>query len=252
MMRVGGHSVATQFLAYYTTFLRNPRVFLRAAMRELRYGLGRISGWPGGAPLANGNTIAAQLARAEQKRGGLIQTGSRIYSLVCQVGRVTGVTGPDGADCRIVTDHAALRRCGLGPFGPTHARLGPALSVRYLVHGATPERLAMANGLSPVAVTASIARFKAATKAGHDPDFGRGDSAYDRGNGDPSHRPRPTRSALDRGPFYVIRISPGDIGTFIALRTDADARVLDEDARRLSGCGSYRRRGPDLRLSGDT
>jgi len=142
---------------------------------------------------------------------------------------------PEGPHCWIAADHAAIRRYGLGPIGPSPVRLGPYIRAGYLRQGKTPADLARNTGLPPEAVAASIARFNAAARQGVDPDFGRGTSAYDRGNGDPLHRPNPALGALERGPFYAIRMTPGDIGTFIGLATDGAARVLDEQGRPVPG-----------------
>lgn len=144
-------------------------------------------------------------------------------------------THPEGPHCWIVTDHRALRRYGLGPVGPFPVRLGPYLRAGYLKRGATVEDLARAIGLPPSAMRDSIALFNAYARDGRDGDFGRGDSAYDRGNGDAAHGPNPTLGPLERGPFYAIRIVPGDIGTFIGLRTDANARVLDPSGAAVPG-----------------
>ncbi|MFZ8258207.1 FAD-binding protein, partial [Staphylococcus aureus] len=40
---------------------------------------------------------------------------------------------------------------------------------------------------------------------------------------------------IANGPFYAIRVVPGDIGTFAGLRTDAHARVLDANGRPIPG-----------------
>ena len=136
-------------------------------------------------------------------------------------------TCPEGAHCWIVTDHRALRRYGLGPIGPFPVRLGPYLRADYLKKGRTPADLARAIGLPPQAVLESITRFNAIARVGKDTDFGRGDSAYDRGNGDVSHAPNPTLGALEQGPFYAIRLVPGDIGSFVGLKVDENARALD-------------------------
>lgn len=142
---------------------------------------------------------------------------------------------PEGPHCWIVTDHRAIRRYGLGPVGPFPVRLGPYLRASYLKRGKTVEDLARAIGLPPDAVRDSINVFNAFARHGRDSDFGRGESAYDRGNGDASHQPNPTLGPLERGPFYAIRIVPGDIGTFIGLRTDVAARVLDGSGRHVPG-----------------
>ena len=40
---------------------------------------------------------------------------------------------------------------------------------------------------------------------------------------------------IARGPFYAVRVVPGDIGTFAGLCTDAYARVLDSNDRPIPG-----------------
>lgn len=142
---------------------------------------------------------------------------------------------PEGPHCWIVTDHTAIRRYGLGPVGPSPVRLGPYIRAGYLRRGQTPADLARATGLPAEAVTASLARFNAAARLGLDRDFERGDSVYDRGNGDPAHEPNPTLGPLEQGPFYAIRMTPGDIGTFIGVATDGAARVLDAQGRVVPG-----------------
>jgi 3-oxosteroid 1-dehydrogenase len=89
--------------------------------------------------------------------------------------------------------------------------------------------------LPPEVVQESVARFNGFAKAAKDEDFGRGDSAYDRGNGDASHAPNPTLGPLEEAPYYAIRLVPGDIGSFVGLRVDSSARVLDEDGGTVPG-----------------
>jgi 3-oxosteroid 1-dehydrogenase len=109
------------------------------------------------------------------------------------------------------------------------------LRAGYLKTGRTPDDLTKAINLPPRAVRDSIARFNGFAKAGKDSDFGRGESAYDRGNGDSSHSPNPTLGALEQAPFYAIRIVPGDIGCFLGLRVDSNARVLDRNGSVVPG-----------------
>jgi succinate dehydrogenase/fumarate reductase flavoprotein subunit len=106
-------------------------------------------------------------------------------------------------------------------------RLGPYRATGYLRSAATPAALADRIGVPAAALEATIGRFNAAAREGRDPDFGRGESAYDRGNGDPAHRPNPALGPLSLAPFHAIRIRPGDIGTFVGLSVDPAARVLD-------------------------
>ena len=85
--------------------------------------------------------------------------------------------------------------------------------------------LGAAIGVDPGSLAQTVARFNGFAASGRDEEFHRGDSAYDRYYGDP--RCRPTRTwPRWPGPFYAVKIVPGDIGTKGGLRTDERARVL--------------------------
>ena len=72
---------------------------------------------------------------------------------------------------------------------------------------------------------------------GHDPDFGRGDSAFDCWWGDPYRKGRrdATLGPLERGPYYAFEIHSGALGTKGGPRVDPDARVLDLDGEPIPG-----------------
>ncbi len=72
-------------------------------------------------------------------------------------------------------------------------------------------------------------------QAGHDADFRRGESAYDRYYGDPRVRPNPNLAPLATPPFYAVKIVPGDLGTKGGLVTDERARVLRPDGSPVPG-----------------
>lgn len=78
-------------------------------------------------------------------------------------------------------------------------------------------------------------RFDEIAKTGHDTEFGRGDSAYDRYYGDPTIGPNPNLRALDEGPFYAVKMVLSDLGTCGGLRADDRARVLREDGTVIDG-----------------
>ena len=75
----------------------------------------------------------------------------------------------------------------------------------------------------------TITRFNEGAYAGEDPDFHRGQSAYDRYYGDPTVTPNPNLRPLTRGPFYAVKMVLSDLGTCGGLRADDRARVLRED-----------------------
>ncbi|HEY0595116.1 FAD-binding protein, partial [Sphingopyxis sp.] len=99
----------------------------------------------------------------------------------------------------------------------------------------TVEGLAGQIGVDPKAFAATVARFNESAVRGEDPDFGRGQSAYDRHYGDASVAPNPTLAPIERGPFYAIAIYPCDLGTNGGLMTDEKARVLGEDGKPIAG-----------------
>jgi hypothetical protein len=85
----------------------------------------------------------------------------------------------------------------------------------WVVRGDTPAELAERLGIDAAGLTETIERWNAQCAAGSDPDFGRGDSAFDRWWGDPHMKGerRSTLGPLDRGPYYAIEIHSGCLGT---------------------------------------
>ncbi|MGX9792486.1 3-ketosteroid-delta-1-dehydrogenase [Mycobacterium sp. MMS18-G62] len=81
----------------------------------------------------------------------------------------------------------------------------------------------------------TVSRFNEMCRAGDDSDFGRGRSAYDRYYGDPTITPNPNLRALDKGPFYAVKMTLSDLGTCGGLRADERARVLREDGSVIDG-----------------
>ena len=73
------------------------------------------------------------------------------------------------------------------------------------------------------------------SRAGDDSDFHRGRSAYDRYYGDPTITPNPNLRALDKGPFYAVKMVLSDLGTCGGLQADDRARVLREDGSAIDG-----------------
>ncbi|HXL94867.1 MAG TPA: 3-oxosteroid 1-dehydrogenase [Streptosporangiaceae bacterium] len=95
--------------------------------------------------------------------------------------------------------------------------------------------LAEATGIDGAGLAKTVARFNEFAASGRDPDFQRGDSAYDRYYGDPRCRPNPNLAPLAKAPYYAVKIVPGDLGTKGGLRTDERARVLRPDESVISG-----------------
>ncbi|MBL1078791.1 3-oxosteroid 1-dehydrogenase [Nocardia sp. 2] len=90
-------------------------------------------------------------------------------------------------------------------------------------------------GVPADALTGTVHRFNEYARAGTDPDFGRGVSAYDHYYGDITNKPNPSLGELSKGPFYAARMVPGDLGTKGGIDTDADARALRADGSVIEG-----------------
>ncbi len=129
----------------------------------------------------------------------------------------------------LIADHAAITAYGLGMVRPGGSGMEPLLKDGYLTRGATIGELAGKLGIDAAQLQATVAQFNGYAASGNDPDFGRGVTAYQRNLGDPKVGPNPTMRALDRGPFYALKLYPGDIGASAGLATDAKARVLGAD-----------------------
>ncbi|MFF2553057.1 3-oxosteroid 1-dehydrogenase [Nocardia sp. NPDC058058] len=104
-----------------------------------------------------------------------------------------------------------------------------------IVVAPTLAELAEKLGVPADSLTATVERFNGFVDSGVDEDFQRGKSAYDRYYGDPTIKPNPCLNKLEVGPFYGVRMYPGDLGTKGGLVTDNDGRVLREDSTVIEG-----------------
>ena len=98
------------------------------------------------------------------------------------------------------------------------------------------EALARLIGVDPAGLVATAARFSAFARAGHDDDFGRGASLWDRARGgDPAHLPNPTLGTIEVPPFYAMPFKASYLATKGGARTDRRARVLDREGEPIAG-----------------
>jgi succinate dehydrogenase/fumarate reductase flavoprotein subunit len=146
----------------------------------------------------------------------------------------TGAVG-GGSSCYLVTSHRHLRKYGLGRVPPFPGRIRPFLRSGYLVVAGSLGGLASQIGVQPEALEATVREFDTHATAGKDPQFGKGNTAYERAAGDPDVSPNPCVAPLGPGPYYAVRIMPGDIGTLAGLKVDARARALDGAGDPLPG-----------------
>jgi 3-oxosteroid 1-dehydrogenase len=95
--------------------------------------------------------------------------------------------------------------------------------------------LASQMGIDAAGLESTVAAMNASARTGKDPEFGRGDTAYDRYYGDPAVSPNPCLGPIEKPPFYAVRMELGDFGTHGGLDIDVDARVLDQSGRPIPG-----------------
>ena len=147
-----------------------------------------------------------------------------------------GNAAPNGF---LIFDAQFRHRYPVGPCAPGYAmpdsRLPRRLRDGFLIKADSIASLAEKCGLSPDTLQATVERFNKMSDAGKDEDFQRGDLEYDRYYADHTVKPNPTMRALRKGPFYAIRVYPGDLGTKGGLVTDTKGRVLDEGGEPIAG-----------------
>jgi 3-oxosteroid 1-dehydrogenase len=99
----------------------------------------------------------------------------------------------------------------------------------------TIRELAAQLGIDADNLEDTVAKMNVYAKTGKDPEFQRGDSAYDRYYGDPRFEPNPCLGAINEAPFYAIRVDAGDFGTQGGLVTNPDAQVTRENGEAIAG-----------------
>ena len=111
----------------------------------------------------------------------------------------------------------------------------PFIDNGYLIADDTLEGLARKCGIDVAGFTAEVARFNGFAASGVDEDFQRGASFHNQAMGDPNNKPNPSLGAIERGPFYAVKIWPMDVGTSGGIVTDEYARVLKTDGKPIAG-----------------
>jgi len=142
----------------------------------------------------------------------------------------------------LIADAAALKRYGMGMVRPGGGGLAPFLADGYLTQADSLGELAQKLGMRADVLQATVAAFNESAIKGEDSVFQRGTTDYQRANGDALwDGPNPCLGALTQGPFYAVRLYPGDIGAATGLLTDVHARAIDGYGHIIPGlyaCGN--------------
>ncbi len=143
--------------------------------------------------------------------------------------------------CWLVFDRQYVERYGFRVAAGGHGGDVPA----WIPNGDTPAELGAALGIDGDELERTIERWNANCADGHDPDFGRGDSAFDCWWGDPHRKGQrdATLGPLTTGPFYAFEIHSGSLGTKGGPRVDVNGQV--RSTRRRPDPRPVRRRQRD-------
>ena len=151
-------------------------------------------------------------------------------------GLIAATPRNDPVQAWLVCDHAFIRRYGLGAVKPAPMPISGWLRSGYLRRGRTLDELARLCGIDPQALDATVQRYNQQALEGRDGDFGKGETPYNRMQGDAAAgNANPCMAPLRRGPYYAVKIVPGSLGTFAGLRVDVHAQVLDSEHRPIPG-----------------
>ncbi|MDE2436757.1 MAG: FAD-dependent oxidoreductase [Sphingomonadales bacterium] len=142
----------------------------------------------------------------------------------------------DASPSWMVFDHRYRHLFPMGPLLPLLPDWAQSGAVKSILKKArTIEELATQMGVDPARLSATVARFNAHAAKGEDPEFHRGEAAYDKMYGDPRNQPNPCLRPLSEAPFYAMPIYPGDIGTNGGLMTNAKAQVVNAQGKPIDG-----------------
>lgn len=136
----------------------------------------------------------------------------------------------------LIADAKALRQYGMGMVRPGGKGLGPFLADGYLTEGASVPELAQKLGISAEGLVRSVAQNNAFAQTGVDTAFQRGVTAYQQNMGDAAAGGlNPNWGQMSEGPYYAVKLYPGDIGAAQGLQTNEHAQVLNAQGQALAG-----------------
>jgi 3-oxosteroid 1-dehydrogenase len=189
--------------------------------------------------VADGGAAAASLGSGRQRPGAIYidGTGQRFCNesnSYVEVGKA--MYANKAVPCWMIFDEGYVGRyvSGANPF--KKRRLPEELIERgAIIRDDTIGGLARRIDVPGDELEHTIRRFNEFAANGLDPDFGRGQSAYNDCLGDPGYRPNASVGPLDRAPYYATRVYPADVGTCGGVVTNEYAQVLDEHDRVIDG-----------------
>lgn len=193
--------------------------------------------------IANGGAVAASLGSGRQRPGAIYvdSTGRRFCNesnSYVEVGKA--MYANKAVPCWMIFDEGYVRRYVTSSSPLKILKRNQPLPAELIESGAVKRAATIADlareiELPPDELANTIRRFNQFAAKGLDPDFGRGQSAYNDCLGDPGYRPNAAIGPLDTAPYYATRVLPADVGTCGGVITNEHAQVLDEQDRVIEG-----------------
>ena len=136
----------------------------------------------------------------------------------------------------MVADAKALRQYGMGMVRPGGKGLAPFLADGYLTEATSLQALADKLDISASGLAQAVADNNAFAQTGVDTQFQRGETAYQQNIGDAAAAGRnPNLGAISEGPYYAVKLYPGDIGAAQGLQTNEHAQLLNAQGQVIEG-----------------
>jgi len=135
----------------------------------------------------------------------------------------------------LICDSLFMEKWGMGLAMPGGRPRDHLVKAGYLYQAKNLTELALQLALDPEVLERTAARFDGWADKGHDDDFGKGSTDYNRYLGDSDHKPNPCLGQLRTGPFYAVKVYAGDIGTAVGIACNENAQAMGSDGLPIRG-----------------
>lgn len=190
----------------------------------------------------NGNVRKQPHVMLDRTKPGCIAVNDKGERFVneCAANFVEAMHDTASVPAHLVCDHKFIKKYGLGLVMPGGMGLGKMIKAGYVITAPTVEGLAEKIGADKNGLLETVKKHNTYAEQGKDPDFGKGDTEADTCWGDLEHSPNPCLGPIATGPYYAVKIFPGDGSTTLGLKVSDSAEVLDAEGNPVGGlyaCG---------------